>query len=270
MEYREYAVAPPLSLAVLCVWTLEGDSGELGTALQPIVPDGRAELIAHVGDVFERVDPDRAIERQPRLLFAGQLMTSMTLRPTGRIAVLGVRLHPHGAAALIDQPQNEFVGLTIGLDAVSGSLFRSMTEVLDSTTRLADAAVAIQEHLAERVLPSRIDARVRYAVEAIYRNRGQVSIERLATRAGTTRRHLERLFTKGVGVPPKRIARISRMQYALQVLDQAQGRSKGVYTAATCGYADQAHFARECQELCGHSPRTHLSTRADLTRFFLD
>ena len=44
---------------------------------------------------------------------------------------------------------------------------------------------------------------------------------------------------------------------------------RGADTAATCGYADQAHFVRECQELCGQPPGAHLMQRAQLTGFFL-
>ena len=40
-------------------------------------------------------------------------------------------------------------------------------------------------------------------------------------------------------------------------------------TAAACGYADQAHFIRECQDVCGHPPGAHLLQRGELTGFFM-
>ncbi len=61
-----------------------------------------------------------------------------------------------------------------------------------------------------------------------------------------------------VGISPKRFARITRFQHALRVLEQADVREKGAYTAARCGYADQAHFVRECREISGAPPRANL------------
>ena len=85
-----------------------------------------------------------------------------------------------------------------------------------------------------------------------------------------TRRHLERQFLDLVGVSPKRFARIVRLQHALQMLEQSDVGAKGAMTAAACGYADQAHFIRECQDVCGHSPGMHLLQRGQLTGFFMD
>ena len=99
MRYREYLPAAPLARSVACIWTLEGDVCERDAAPQPILPDGRAEFVIHLGDVFSPVEHG-AIQRQPCAIFAGQLDRPLTLQPTGRIAVVGVRFRPEGAARL--------------------------------------------------------------------------------------------------------------------------------------------------------------------------
>src|SRR5436853_7791136 len=101
MQYREYRPCARLAPLVACVWTLEGHAREIGSGTQPVLPDGRAELIVHFGDRFERCDPDGTRQVQPWALFAGQLDRALALRPAGRMAVLGVRFRPHGAACLI-------------------------------------------------------------------------------------------------------------------------------------------------------------------------
>jgi AraC-like DNA-binding protein len=270
VRYQEYAPSPQLVSIVQCLWTLEGHAAELGDDAQPILPDGRSELVVHFGDAFERIHANGGVDRQPALLFAGQLTGPLVLRPTGRISVLGVRLHPFGAAALSTQPQNEFLGLTLGMDDVSRALFRSLTDLRDSTASPGVAAAAVQGHLAQLVDPSRVDTRVRHVVDTIQRTRGRISVEDLARRVGLTRRHLERRFKSTVGVSPKRLARIARFQHALQILTRADVPQRGAYTAAECGYADQAHFVRECRELCGHAPEAYLLERAQLTGFFTE
>jgi transcriptional regulator GlxA family with amidase domain len=81
----------------------------------------------------------------------------------------------------------------------------------------------------------------------------------LAGSAAGTRR-LERKFLDRVGVSPKRLARVFRLQKAVQLL--ASGEATGwAEVAAASGYADQAHLTREFAELVGASPQQALRER---------
>jgi AraC-like DNA-binding protein len=222
----------------------------------------------HLGDAFERVHPHGLVERQPAVLVAGQLTSHLSLRATGRIAVVGVRFHPDGAAALLRIPQHQLAGLTVGVDEVAGPLSRSLRDVRDSTESTSVALSTILDRLSAHTPAARVDARVRRAVEIIGRQRGRVSIDRLARHVGVTRRHLERRFQALVGMSPKRLARIARFQHALRTFHALDACQRGTRTAIECGYADQAHFAREFRELAGCPPEAHLLRGAELNGFF--
>lgn len=269
MQYREIAPVPELADVVDCLWTLEGHASGHGEP-EPVLPDGRPELVLHFGDPFERLESGGVAERQPSLIYAGQLTRQLLLRPTGRIAVLGVRFLPHGAVGILTVPQHELAGLTIALDAVSPRLRRALVAVRDSAADLAQAAALVQDVLLQWVDRSRVDPRVGFAVAAIGRTRGRISIDRVADATGLTCRHLERRFLATVGVTPKRLARIARFQHALQMLARADSRRRGTDTAAACGYADQSHFIRDFRQLAGCAPGEHLLTQGELTGFFIE
>jgi AraC-like DNA-binding protein len=271
VEYTESPPPPPLASIVRCVWTLDGHADDLRDAIQPVLPDGCPELVVHLGDAFERVHANGIVERQPAVLIAGQLTSQLVLRPTGRIAVVGVRFHPDSAAAILRAPRHELAGLTISVDAVDAPLGRSLDGVRESARGDATAAravTAVLDRLAIHTEPARIDPRVRRASDVIGRHRGRVSIDRLARHVGLTRRHLERRFQMLVGVSPKRLARIVRFQRALRVLERAGAGQRGTRTAMACGYADQAHFVREYRELAGCPPEAHLLRHAELNGFY--
>jgi len=268
MRYAEYAAPPALAPFVRCFWTLEGHASDLDEPIQPILPDGCPELVIHLGDAFERLYPDGQVERQSSMLLAGQLTSHVTLRPTGRVAVIGVRFHPDGAAGLVDVPQHDLVGLTIDLDALSPALGRSLRTVCGATPSPEDSLRAVQRCLLNWVETSRSDPRMRYAVDVIQRRRGNVSIDALARRIGWTRRHLERRFQAVVGIAPKRLGRIARFQWALRVLEQTEVPKGSIRAALAGGYADQAHFIREFHELAGCAPGAHLLRNAELNGYF--
>lgn len=270
MDYNIHPVAAPLAPMVECLWTLEGDAAELGGEVQSILPDGRPEIVLHFGDRFNRLaDDDRLIERQAEILFAGQLPGELRLQPTGRISLLGVRLRPDAAAALLAPPQDELTGLTLALDLIARPLARSLADVRDAAAGPREALAAVQQTLTEHVDATRLDPAVRAAIDAIERTAGAISIEDVARQSGMSRRQLERRFKALVGLPPKRLARIARLQRALRLLDSLEARDRGARTAAECGYADQAHFVRDCRELFGIAPAASLEQRALLTGFFL-
>jgi AraC-like DNA-binding protein len=208
------------------------------------------------------------VERQSHVLFAGQLSRQLVLRPTGRIAVIGVRLHPDGAANLLAAPQRRFAGLTLPVEDILPALHASLSEVRSETESPERGVDLLVERLVPRLARVSPDARVRHVVDAIGSGRGQVSVDALARRAGVTRRHLERRFQDVVGISPKRLARITRFQFALSLLDRLESAERGIRIAAECGYADQAHFIRDFRELAGCPPGQHLLRRCELTGFF--
>jgi len=268
MQYAEVPPHPGLAGIVDCLWTLTGDASLMGADTQPVLPDGRPELILHFGDAFDRVYGDGAIERQPKIIFAGQLTSQLLLKPSGTIGILGVRFHPFGAAALMKTPQHELAGLTIGVDALARPLSQALEALRDSTDDLHVAVRQIQQVLMRWIDPDRIDPRIRHAVETISRHQGLISVDDVAARVSLTRRHLERKFRAAVGVAPKRLARITRFQQALRILEDSASASPGTHTAVTCGYADQAHFIRDFRGLAGCPPGEHLLRQGELTGVF--
>ncbi|MEV1178938.1 helix-turn-helix domain-containing protein, partial [Nonomuraea sp. NPDC049784] len=75
----------------------------------------------------------------------------------------------------------------------------------------------------------------------------------IARRLAVSERHLRGLFSDGVGVPPKRFERITRVRKVL-----AGGRAS---SWATAGYYDQSHMTAEFRAMMGVTPGAFFAGR---------
>lgn len=95
--------------------------------------------------------------------------------------------------------------------------------------------------------------RVARLAAALSRSGGRLSIQALARNAKLSDRQFTRRFATQVGLAPKLFARTVR----LNAVFHAKARSPGItWTELVhrAGYADQAHFVRDCRALAGSPP----------------
>lgn len=98
-----------------------------------------------------------------------------------------------------------------------------------------------------------IDWRVRQASKQMKVAGGTVSIHRVARAVGMSPRTLQHVIRTEVGLGPKRMSRIARLQAALARSLEAPHRTWSVIAGET-GYCDQAHLIHDAHELLGETP----------------
>ena len=109
----------------------------------------------------------------------------------------------------------------------------------------------------------------RTAVEQIPRSgRDAPSVRELARRLGRSVRTLQRVFAEDVGLSPKTLLRITRIQRAL-ALARASTPLRWSAIAVRAGYHDQSHFVRDFRALVGCAPSEFRPEEASLTSSFL-
>lgn len=90
------------------------------------------------------------------------------------------------------------------------------------------------------------------ALDVIHASGGRIQIDRLASFAGWSARHLTRLFRDHIGLTAKVYAQLVQFHRALRLI-----RSGGLSPTATAyegGYADQSHLTRAFRRFGGFSP----------------
>ena len=197
--------------------------------------------------------PDARLERFGTFL-AGLTEGPVIVQHPGTARCLQIDLTPLGARRLLRVPMHELANRCVGLEDVLGAPARELIE------RLADAPGWPERFaIAERAIADRLDAappppsEVAWALGRIEASGGTVPIGGLARELGWSHRRLVAAFRDQVGLPPKRVARIVRFERVQRAVAAAPGEG-WARVAAACGFADQAHLAREVGELAGVTP----------------
>jgi methylphosphotriester-DNA--protein-cysteine methyltransferase len=268
MHYREFAPHPQLRPFVRTYWTLAGRASDMPP--QPVLPDGCTELIVHRERPFTRFDGVMSHAQTARL-FVGQMLTPIVISPDGDADLVSIRFEPFGAHALLGAPQSTLTDHVVTADDLSLPwLTRAMRRAESAAT--AHAALALLERALLRRFSDAwrptMDARVAAAVGVLLQTNGAARIDAAAAAAGTTGRHLERLFHEHIGVTPKHLARVFRFQATAQAALEAPHQPLAAISA-DAGYFDQAHMVREFVTLAGTTPSQFRNSLGALTKVML-
>jgi AraC-like DNA-binding protein len=185
-----------------------------------------------------------------------------TLRASGPLGVLIVRLKPEAAARLMGERMQDFADEKIEL----GNLFKAsdlslleemLMEAPDSAARFA----RIQSFLLRNLHTRQPDPVVCRAAQSLRRNPA-LRVRRLAAQLDVSERHLSRSFRAMFGASPKLFARVARIE---KILAMRQGGSAWADVAYACGFADQAHMINDFGAIVGEPPQQLFRTTADDT-----
>lgn len=239
--YRERPPMPALAGHVLCVWSQVIGAGET-VHRHRVLPDGCADLVW--------IGADPAVVAGPA---TGPVIVPLAPCTT----VVGVRLRPGAAAAVLGPPADELLDRDTPLCDIWGAATASpslrVTQARSIEAKLGMAEAMLAGRLAASDPPDRgIAAATRWLAR-----HPAGRIEDLAHFLDVGPRRLHRRFVATVGYSAKTLQRVLRVQRALALAGRNEHAGLAAL-AAEAGYADQAHMSRELRVLTGRSPRVLL------------
>ena len=177
----------------------------------------------------------------------------------------GVQLHvtPAGARALFGFPAGEVASDAVPLEAAWGATGRELVERLATATTWP-ARFAVLDRVLLRAaagraeVPSAARPETTQAWHRLVTTDGRIDVRSLADEVGWSRRHLTDQFRTELGFGPKEMARVLRFERSKRLFTRPDHATLATI-AAECGFADQAHMAREWRALAGASPTQWLA-----------
>ncbi|MEV7306127.1 helix-turn-helix domain-containing protein [Streptomyces microflavus] len=217
----------PSRLPGAVVWTWDAPEGP-PSAPRSVLPDGCMDLIWTGG----------------RIVVAGPDTHAFQVEPQNRASCAAIRLAPGTAPVLLGVPAHELRDHRADLaDLWPSATVRRLTDRIDEAS---DPAAALEHFALDRIADTGPpDPRTVAVAEGLRRGR---TVAATAAEAGLGARQLHRRSLAAFGYGPKTLARILRLQRALELI-----RTGLPYAEAACaaGCTDQAHLAREMRDLAG-------------------
>lgn len=258
MNYQTFKPHPDLESLVKCHWTLEVPA-EKAAQRQRIVPDGCIELFFILGDDIKRYTSGDEFILQPREMVLGQITESFYIEPTGYVNSFAVRFYPYGFANFVSTPIKNLANKETPLESLFGEkpskdLARKIIQATDTKKRIEVIEGFLLNKLIDKVT---IDNIVKTTVDTIFLTKGSTTINAILKEDLSKRRQLERKFLKQIGISPKQLGKVIRLQSALKMLlkQQPENFTRIAYESA---YYDQAHFIKDFKEFTGTTPTDFL------------
>lgn len=224
----------------------------------------RAARVRTVPDGCSSIVVEFPAGESPRCLIGGPRLQPACYEPPVMTDVVGVRLNPGAAFALVRSPVHNFVDRREPLAGVIGPAAKEVEKRMAAAGSVEARFDVLESFLVKRLAGEQIDPRVTLALRKITKSSGEVKLVEVARECGISLRQLERLMRLWVGISPKRLARIARFQALLGAV--ADGPPQSWTPLAAEHYADQSQLIREFTEFSGKSPRRYFTDRpADST-----
>ncbi|MES2748636.1 MAG: helix-turn-helix domain-containing protein [Bacteroidota bacterium] len=268
MEYKIYPPKEALAKKIKYFWSLEDFETTSPHSKERVFPDGCIELIFHYGDHFKKIYQNGTNTQQPKSFIHGQITSYIELEATGKIGVFSARFKPNGLQSFIDFDVAQLTDTTMTVAEVWKEKGKELvTTILKATSN--EMRVEILERFLETKLKEskKNDETIDFCVDAIVNSNGTIAIEKLTDELDISKRQLERKFQAIVGLNLKMFSRITRFNFALQLIEKKEfdGFTKVAYDG---GFYDQAHFIKDFKDLTGLNPKQYFSENLEMVKFF--
>ena len=258
MNYQTYQPHPDLASLVNYYWTLEV-SAEAGSQKQRIIPDGCIEMAFILGDDIKRYIAEDAFILQPRAMVLGQRTEPFYIEPVGYVDTFAVSFYPYGFANFITEPIKNLANKETPIahlfgEATAKELERKILQATKTEQRIAIIEAFLFEQLKGKTT---IDTIVKTTIDTLLSTKGSTPINKILRQDLAKRRQLERKFAKQIGISPKQLGKVIRLQTAVKILlnEEAESLTRIAYESE---YYDQAHFIKDFKEFTGISPKEFL------------
>jgi AraC-like DNA-binding protein len=267
MNYLETLPDEYFSHHIECYWQISSSSCTLEDPLEMFLPTCTFNIIITDQPCYVSSNMNsNSTYLKPGASLVGQTNTFLSIKSKKPLSIIGIRLKPFALANVIYKPifnLNDTIAPLNSLFQISDSeIFLFGKIAMESNLEINKFFI---NELIERLFykSMSIDERLRAQLNYIMDRQGNLKIHELLQEFKTSKVTLSKHFTNKVGLSPKKVAQIWRMNKALHIISNQPNLS---YTSvsALAGFYDQSHFIKDFKILFNKSPKLFFKQKHNL------
>jgi hypothetical protein len=258
MDYQTYKPHSDLASLVKFYWTLKVPF-DINNKKQKIIPDGCIEMTFNLSDKIKRYTSETEFIFNPNAMVMGQRTKSFYIEPVGNVDTIAICFYPHGFANFVNVPLENLVDQETPIQDVfiefqANQLEQSIINATSTKERIEIIETFLLNKLKEKATIENI---VKTTVDTLLTTKGSIPINIILKDNLSKRRQLERHFKKQIGISPKQLSKVIRLQATLQMLINQKSETL-TDIAYENEYFDQNHFIKDFTEFVGITPKEFL------------
>ncbi len=266
-DFRMRTPDGPLGRAVGLVWYARGT---IPYRRERVAPTGSTVAVLVLGDpIIETAGGPRAVPlRAERGFLIGPHDRPVTNEPTGETFAVGIVTTPVGCRAALGLDPVAIAGRVVELSTAWAPADGLRQRLLAPAAHTALGREPDPEAMLDLVIEQLTEDldlevpgldRCERAVAMLGEDAAR-PIAEIAAAVGVSHGHLDREFTRIVGLSPRRLARLLRVERLLKTVD-IDAEVAWADLAADLGWADQSHMIRDIKRHIGSSPSVYVAAR---------
>ncbi len=267
MHYQEFKPPGSYSQHIECYWHLILDPEDLLGDTEMLSPDCTFEvLFCSHPFYYRKAGLIKWQKSSGPTLFVGQRTASFSYKTTRKIEIFGIRFKPFAFGTLSLNSLSIWNDQIVSLQTVFPYLYPDGNKIYDIlATNCLEEKLDLVESLLRKIVPQDIDHSLRDQTNYILHRKGMVKIQEMYVAFSTNKLNLANNFIHKIGISPKHVCRIWRMNNFL-FLQAQHPNKKFTQLCLEAGYYDQAHFIKEFRSFFMHSPRRFYQSEPQLLK----
>ncbi|WP_338541332.1 AraC family transcriptional regulator [Paenibacillus tundrae] len=245
-QLNRYAPSEALRAWVKHFWVVSWDLTGKQPYSQHIVPNPCVNLIVERGNTF----------------FYGPSKHKFTYMIKDKGSVFGVKFKPGGCYPYLRTPISALHGNPLHVGRILNVTSDELEDYLLGMKTDAEKVSYMDQLLCEHIPAG--DAKAQFVGEIVSQielNRDMLRVDDLAAYWNIHTRQLQRLFNQYVGLSPKAVIKLYRLQNAAESIEQGSHYDL-IQLSQDLGYHDQSHFIKDFKSIIGSTPEDYVNNHS--------
>ena len=270
MLYTEVLPDDAFTRHVESYWHVSSCMGTEESPIELLLPTCTFNIIVTDQPCFVKLTTDsKWVRLRPGAVFFGQRSCSIRIKSKRQLNICGIRFKPFAFANIINTPVFQFNDSFISLNKifpvnkVTTSLIQKLLETkqIDNKTRLLDELMCDLFKQSSFSIDEQLRAQLNYILD----RKGVVKIKDIFEEFNISKVTLHKNFINKVGLTPKKVSQIWRMNHLLQMKEEFPEENLTTL-CLDAGFYDQAHFIKDFKLLFGIAPRKYFNQNINLLK----